>query len=113
MLTGATGPITTTITACATGATSMTVGAMLLAQDRADVVICGAADFALVAPILAGFATMNGAYVPKEGAPAEDPRTVSRPFSIHRRGFVVSEGAGCMLLASKAFARAHGLAYSC
>lgn len=111
ILTGATGPITTTITACATGATAMTVGAMLLAQDRADVVICGAVDFPLIAPILAGFATMNGAYTPKEGAPPEDPRSLSRPFSLNRRGFVVSEGAGCVILTSKAFAEAHGLTH--
>ncbi|BBO88854.1 beta-ketoacyl-[acyl-carrier-protein] synthase family protein [Desulfosarcina ovata] len=105
MLTGATGPITTTITACATGLTSMITGAMLIAQDRADIVICGAVDFALVEPILAGFATMNGAYVPKENAPPEAPQTVSRPFSVNRRGFVVSEGAGCIVLAGKRFAR--------
>jgi len=111
MLTGATGPITTTITACATGATSMTVGAMLLAQNRADVVICGAVDFALTAPILAGFSTMNGAYTPKEDAPPEDPRSISRPFSANRRGFVVSEGAGCVILASRAFAQSNGLRY--
>ena len=109
MLTGATGPICSTITACATGLTSMIVGAMLLAQDRADVVICGAVDFALVEPIVAGFATMNGAYVPREGQPDESPSVASRPFSIHRRGFVISEGAGCIILASEAFARAHGL----
>jgi 3-oxoacyl-[acyl-carrier-protein] synthase II len=54
---------------------------------------------------------MNGAYVPKEGQPEQDPTLASRPFSIHRRGFVVSEGAGCVILASEAFARAHGLAY--
>ena len=111
MLTGATGPIVSTITACATGVTSMIVGAMLLEQNRADVVLCGAVDFPLVAPIVAGFATMNGAYVTKEGQPEEDPALASRPFSIHRRGFVVSEGAGCIILASEAFARAHGLAH--
>ncbi|MBR9981041.1 MAG: beta-ketoacyl-[acyl-carrier-protein] synthase family protein [Desulfatitalea sp.] len=111
MHTGATGPIMSTITACATGVTSMITGAMLLAQDQADVVLCGAVDFALVAPIVAGFATMNGAYTPKEGQPDEDPAHASRPFSIHRRGFVVSEGAGCIILAGEAFARAHGLAY--
>lgn len=111
MLTGATGPITTTITACATGVTSMIMGAMLIAQDRADIVICGAVDFALVEPILAGFATMNGAYVAREDAPDEAPQTVSRPFSLHRRGFVVSEGAGCILLAGRAFARERGLAH--
>ncbi len=110
MLTGATGPITTTITACATGTTSMIVGAMLLAQDRADVVLCGAVDFALVEPIVAGFATMAGAaYVPKEGQPAEPPNKASRPFALNRRGFVVSEGAGCIILATEDFARAHGL----
>jgi 3-oxoacyl-[acyl-carrier-protein] synthase II len=111
MLTGATGPIVSTITACATGVTSMIVGAMLLEQNRADVVLCGAVDFALVAPIVAGFATMGGAFVPKEGQPDEAPALASRPFSNHRRGFVVSEGAGCILLASEAFARAHGLAH--
>jgi 3-oxoacyl-[acyl-carrier-protein] synthase II len=75
MLTGATGPIPATITACATGLTSMIVGAMLLAQDRADVVICGAVDFALVEPIVAGFYTMNGAYNPKgrENEPRHEP----------------------------------------
>jgi 3-oxoacyl-[acyl-carrier-protein] synthase II len=66
--TGATGPITATITACATGVTSMIVGKMLLDQGRADLVICGAVDFPLVEPIVAGFYTMNGAYRPKEGA---------------------------------------------
>ncbi len=112
MLTGATGPITSTITACATGATSMIMGSMLLDQNRADVVLCGAVDFALVEPIVAGFATMNGAYVPKEGQAEEDPAAASRPFAIHRRGFVIAEGAACIILASEAFARAHGLDYA-
>lgn len=109
ILTGATGPITATITACATGVTSLIVGDMLLSQGRADLVICGAVDFALVEPIVAGFATMNGAYRPKPDAPPEAPETASRPFSANRRGFVISEGAGCILLATPDFARHHGL----
>jgi 3-oxoacyl-[acyl-carrier-protein] synthase II len=109
MHTGATGPITTTITACATGLTAMITGAMLLEQGMADVAICGAVDMALVEPIVAGFATMNAAYVSKEGQAAEEPAAVSRPFSLNRRGFVVSEGAGCILLATREFAQAHGL----
>ena len=109
MHTGATGPICATITACATGATSMAIGALLLAQGLADVAICGAVDFPLVEPIVAGFATMGGAYVPAEGAAAEPPGAASRPFSLGRRGFVVSEGAACTILATAAFARAHGL----
>lgn len=111
MFTGATGPIVSTVTACATGITSMIAGAMLLELNRADVVICGAVDFPLVAPIVAGFATMNGAYTPKEGQPEEEPASASRPFSIHRRGFVAAEGAGCVVLASEAFAKAHGLTH--
>lgn len=110
IMTGATGPIMATITACATGCTSMIAGAMMLQQGMADVVICGAVDFALVEPIVGGFATMNGAYHPREGQEHEPPEHASRPFSINRRGFVVAEGAGCVIIATKAFARAHGLA---
>ncbi len=111
IMTGATGPISATITACATGVTSMIMGAMLIREGRADMAICGAVDFALVEPIVAGFATMNGAYTPKEGADVEAPERASRPFSSDRRGFVISEGAGCILLASRSFARSHGLAF--
>lgn len=109
ILTGATGPIVSTITACATGLTSMIIGAMFLEKGMADVVICGAVDFPLVEPIFAGFATMNGSYKPKEGGPLEEPSRASRPFSVNRRGFVVSEGAGCIIIASREFADAHGL----
>ena len=107
--TGARGPITTTITACATGLTSMLAGAMLLAQDRADVVLCGAVDFALVEPIVAGFYTMNGVYIPREGQEQEPPHKASRPFSVDRRGFVIAEGAGAVILAAAEFAEAHGI----
>ena len=109
--TGAQGPIMGTITACATGLTSILVGAMLLGANRADVAICGAVDCALVEPIVAGFYTMNGVYNPKPGHDFDDPATASRPFSINRRGFVISEGAGAVILATKEFAEAHGLNY--
>ena len=112
MLTGAKGPILSTITACATGLTSMLVGAMLMAQNRADVAICGAVDCALVEPIVAGFYTMNGVYNPKKGREDEPPATASRPFSVDRRGFVISEGAGAIILVTKEFAVAHGLDYT-
>lgn len=108
ILTGATGPITSTITACATGSTSMIVGAMFLQAKMADVAICGAVDFPLVEPIVAGFATMNGAYQVKAGV-REPPTRASRPFSVGRRGFVISEGAACVVLATREFATAHGL----
>ena len=110
--TGARGPITTTVTACATGLTSMIIGAMFLAQGRADMVICGAVDFPLVEPIVAGFYTMNGVFIPKEAGENDRPREASRPFSANRRGFVISEGAGAVILTSKEFARTHGLRYN-
>jgi len=111
ILTGARGPITSTITACATGLTSMVIGAMFLAQNRADVVICGAVDFALVEPIVAGFYTMNGVYSPQKGRENDSPAMASRPFSTNRRGFVISEGAGAVILTTREFAVAHGLSY--
>jgi len=109
--TGATGPISSIITACATGSSSLILGTMFIAQGMADVALCGAVDFPLMESIVAGFATMNGAYRPKEGEEVPPPQAASCPFSLTRRGFVVSEGAGCIVLASKDFARAHGLAW--
>lgn len=110
MQTGAQGPITTSITACATGLTSILTGAMFLERGLADLVICGAVDCALVEPIVAGFYTMNGVYIPKKGQENEPPARASRPFAKDRRGFVISEGAAAILLASPDFAAAHGLA---
>jgi 3-oxoacyl-[acyl-carrier-protein] synthase II len=112
ILTGATGPIASIITACATGSSSLILGAMFIAQGMADVALCGAVDFPLIESIVAGFATMNGAYRPKEGEAPAPPEAASSPFSPARRGFVVSEGAGCIVIASRAFARAHGLAFT-
>lgn len=112
ILTGATGPITATITACATGLTSMIIADTFFKLGKADIAICGAVDFPLVEPIVAGFYTMNGAFSPKEGHPEESPEKASRPFSKNRRGFVVSEGAGCVILATKEFAQSHGLNHS-
>ena len=109
MHTGATGPIMSTISACATGLSSLLTGAMLLAQKRAEVAICGAVDCAVVAPITAGFYSMNGIFIPKKGEEEGPPQEASRPFSGHRRGFVLSEGAGALILCSRDFARAHGL----
>ncbi len=110
--TGACGPIMTPVTACATGLTSMITGAMFLERGMADVAICGAVDFPLVEPIVAGFYTMNGVYIPKQGQEKEAPETASRPFALNRRGFVISEGAGAVILATPEFARRHGLAHS-
>ncbi len=111
ILTGATGPITASITACATGLTSMIIGSLFLNEGIADVVICGAVDFPLVEPIVAGFATMNGAYKHKKDRP-EPPGVASRPFSSERRGFVISEGAAAVIIATREFAETHGIGWN-
>jgi 3-oxoacyl-[acyl-carrier-protein] synthase II len=113
ILAGATGPCITTVTACATGSTSMAMGAMLMDAGRADLVIAGAVDFPLVESIVAGFSTMNGAFRPKTEEDACHPERASRPFSVDRRGFVISEGAGCVVMATADFAKAHGLCPTC
>jgi 3-oxoacyl-[acyl-carrier-protein] synthase II len=110
IFTNATGPIASTITACATGATSLITGAMLLTSGRAEVAICGAVDFPLVEPLVAGFYTMNCLHYQKDRE-AESPQRASRPFSVDRKGFVVSEGAGALIIATRQFARAHGIPY--
>lgn len=112
ILANATGPITSTISACATGVTSIIVGAIFLERGQADVAICGAVDFPLVEPIVAGFATMNGAYCNRPGREEESPGRASRPFSVDRSGFVVSEGAGCVIITTEEFAAANGLSYN-
>ncbi len=113
ILTGATGPNLSTVTACATGSTSMVIAAIMMATGMAQAAICGGVDFPLIESIVAGFATMNGAYrtMPEPDQTPEEPSRASRPFAIDRRGFVVSEGAACLVLATKDFARAHGLEY--
>lgn len=112
ILTNATGPIVTTVTACATGSTSMIIGSLLLQSGMADVAVCGAVDFPLVESIVAGFASMQGAYQNSGQAVPEEPARASRPFSVDRRGFIISEGAGCILLSTREFAAAHGLHYA-
>ncbi len=112
ILTNATGPILTTVTACATGSTSLIIGSLLLQNNMADVAICGAVDFPLVESIVAGFATMNGAYQESEDYTPEPPARASRPFSADRRGFIISEGAGCVVLSTREFAQAHGFPYA-
>ena len=47
----------------------------------------------------------------KKGRENDPPEMASRPFSVDRRGFVISEGAGAVILTTREFAEAHGLSY--
>ena len=111
ILTGAKGPIFSPVAACATGAASVTSAALLLRAGMADMVIAGACDFPVIRSLLASFASMNGAFrraKPSDRA-ATDPSKVSRPFSIDRKGFVVSEGAAALIVTTRRYADEHGL----
>ena len=106
------GPIFSPVAACATGNVSVTTGAMLIQQGMADVVICGAVDFPLLKSIIVSFSAMNGAF---NSGKTEDrsynhPDKVSRPFSIDRKGFVVSEGSASIILTSLDYAKKHNMA---
>ncbi len=100
------GPIFCPVAACSTGNVSVITGAMLIQQGLADVVICGAVDFPLVRSIVASFSAMNGAYNTdkRDDRGYQNPDKVSRPFSVDRKGFVISEGSACLILTSLDYA---------
>ena len=111
MHTGARGPIFSPVAACATGSASVATAAMLLQTGRADAVIAGACDFPVIPSLLASFASMNGAFQSrkKDDRSHDDPAKASRPFSVDRKGFVVSEGAAAILVTTRGFAESNGL----
>ncbi|MEU7059269.1 beta-ketoacyl-[acyl-carrier-protein] synthase family protein [Streptomyces sp. NPDC046197] len=89
--------------ACASGAEALAVGALLIRSGRADVVVAGGTDACLHPLSLGAFARM-GALSLRNDAPG----LASRPFDHERDGFVMSEGAGMVVLERAGFARARG-----
>lgn len=87
---GARGPVLTVSTACASGATALEVGAGLLRDGRADLVVAGGYD-ALCRFVLRGFNALRSL----------TPERV-RPFDRRRSGLLLGEGAGLVLLARDA-----------
>ena len=102
---GARGGAYTTVSACASGAEALAVAARLLVTGEVDMVIAGGTE-AVVTPItMTSFAQSRALAKPDD----EDPTTLSRPFDASRRGFVLGEGAGIVVLerAEDAAARGH------
>jgi 3-oxoacyl-[acyl-carrier-protein] synthase II len=96
--------------ACASGGHAVALGGILLRSGEADFALCGAAESAFTPAIVNGFATMKTLLGRKpEDRSADDPGQASRPFSIDRAGFVLSEGAGMLVLATESAARRLGL----
>jgi 3-oxoacyl-[acyl-carrier-protein] synthase II len=93
LLAGAQGPITTPVAACATGSQAIGEAANLIRHGHADVVIAGGAEGLIVDVSVIGFAVM-GALSRRN----DEPERASRPFDKDRDGFVLSEGAGVLIL---------------
>ena len=104
------GPSVSPANACASGGHAIALGAMYLRAGEADLALCGAGESAFTPPIVNGFATMKALLARKpEDRSADDPTQASRPFSIDRAGFVLSEGAGMLVLATESAAERFGL----
>ena len=104
------GPGAAPANACASGGHAVVLGAMFLRSGEADVALCGASESAFTPPVVNGFATMKALLGKKPGDRSEgDPGQASRPFSGDRAGFVLSEGAGALVLATEAAVHRLGL----
>lgn len=91
------------VSACASGAEAVTVGARMITDGRADVVIVGGTEAALHPMPMASFAVMRALSTRNDS-----PETASRPYDKTRDGFVMAEGAAALVLESEAHARARG-----
>ncbi|MFC2025605.1 beta-ketoacyl-ACP synthase II [Chloroflexota bacterium] len=99
---GATGPLTTISTACASGTQAIGVGLDLIRSGKVDMVIAGGVDCLIRKEVLAAFDAMTVVARNNQAAPEK----ASRPFDAKREGFVLSEGAGVMILESLDHAQA-------
>ncbi|WP_439691573.1 beta-ketoacyl-[acyl-carrier-protein] synthase family protein [Curtobacterium sp. SP.BCo] len=84
----------TTVSACASGAEAIAVAARLIVTGEADVVIAGGTEAAVTPVTMASFAQSQALAKPGD----DDPVTLSRPFDVSRRGFVLGEGSGFVVL---------------
>jgi len=109
ILTGAKGPNSTVVTACATGAHALGDSLEILRRGAADVMIAGGTEAAITATGVAGFGNMK-AMTSKFN---NDPERASRPFDAERDGFVIGEGAGVVLLETEEHAKARGARIYC
>ena len=93
----------TPVSACASGAEAIAVGARMIEDGRADVVLAGGTESPIHQLTMAGFAAMRALSTRND-----DPQGASRPYDVDRDGFVMGEGAGVLVLESEEHARARG-----
>lgn len=100
---GAKGPCLDVSTACATGTHALGEAMKIIQRGDADVMIAGGAEAALTPLVLAGFCQARAL-----SQQNDKPENASRPFDLSRDGFVLSEGAGVLVLEEFSFAEKRG-----
>lgn len=88
------GPNNTIVTACATGTQTIGEAAQLIHLGRADVVISGGTESLIKDYSFAGFCAMRAIPINYN----DNPQAASRPFDAKREGFIISEGAGAVVV---------------
>lgn len=98
------GPIATVNAACATGTQAIGEAMAFIRQGRADVVVCGGAEGLIIEAAIVGFGRMQALST----AFNDTPERASRPFDKDRDGFILSEGAGVLVIERLDHALARG-----
>ena len=102
---GLKGPNHAVVTACSTGAHAIGDAARLIALEDADVMVAGGAESAINRIGIAGFCRLQGAL---DQISTTGRQQASRPYDRDRDGFVMGDGAGCVVLESYEHAKARG-----
>ncbi|WP_277069871.1 beta-ketoacyl-ACP synthase II [Prevotella corporis] len=97
------GPNFATTSACASSTNAIGTALNLIRLGKADMIVSGGAEAAICACGLGGFNAMHALSTRND-----DPEHASRPFSASRDGFVMGEGAGCLILEELEHAKARG-----
>ena len=97
------GPNIAITTACTTGTHNIGFAASLIAQNQADVMVCGGAEKATSPVGLGGFCAARALSTRND-----EPTRASRPWDRNRDGFVLSDGAAVMVLEELEHARKRG-----
>jgi 3-oxoacyl-[acyl-carrier-protein] synthase II len=100
---GITGPNLALVTACTTGTHSIGIAARTISYGDADIMVAGGAEMATTPLALGGFCSARALSTRND-----DPEAASRPWDRERDGFVLSDGAGCIVLEEYEHARARG-----